>query len=237
MAMEKILIVDDDLNICELLRLNLEHEGYRTLISNDGEEAINKFNAMDPNVVLLDVMLPGKKNGLQVCAEIRKENAQVPIIMISAKSESFDEVLGLNLGADDYITKPFDPRVVLARIRAVLRRKGESPEDTAAKIVQYDRLSIDKDRFELRIDGKIVDAPPKELQLLYCLAANPNHVYTRDQLLDEVWGFEYYGDSRTIDVHIKRLREKLDGVSDQWELRTVWGVGYKFALNDGGDNS
>ncbi len=237
MAMETILIVDDDPNICELLRITLEKDGYRTLIANDGEEAINKFNAMDPDVVLLDVMLPGKKNGLQICAELRKDNAQIPILIISAKAEPFDEVLGLNLGADDYITKPFDSKVVLAHIRAVLRRRGENDKKSAAKIVQYDRLSIDKERFELRINGKIVDAPPKELQLLYCLASDPNHVYTRDQLLDEVWGFEYYGDSRTIDVHIKRLREKLDGVSDQWELRTVWGVGYKFAVNEGADNT
>ena len=226
MALDKVLIVDDDKNICDLLRLYLEKEGYSVILSHDGEEAVVKFNALKPDIVLLDVMLPGL-DGWQVCREIRKKS-NIPILMITAKSDTFDKVLGLELGADDYIVKPFDTKEVIARIKAIARRVGNSPEESEVKEVRYDKLSVNMTRYELRVDGKVVDTPPKELELLFYLASNPNRVYTRDQLLDEVWGFEYYGDSRTIDVHIKRLREKLEGVSDKWSLKTVWGVGYKF---------
>ena len=230
MALDKVLIVDDDKNICDLLRLYLEKEGYSVILSHDGEEAVVKFNALKPDIVLLDVMLPGL-DGWQVCREIRKKS-QVPIIMLTAKGETFDKVLGLELGADDYIVKPFDSKEVIARIKAVVRRTGQSPAEMEVREVRYDKLSVNMTRYELKVDGKVVDAPPKELELLFYLASNPNRVYTRDQLLDEVWGFEYYGDSRTIDVHIKRLREKLEGVSDKWELKTVWGVGYKFETDE-----
>ena len=225
MALDKVLIVDDDKNICDLLRLYLEKEGYSVILSHDGEEAVVKFNALKPDIVLLDVMLPGL-DGWQVCREIRKKS-NIPILMITAKSDTFDKVLGLELGADDYIVKPFDSKEVIARIKAVVRCTGQSPAEMEVREVRYDKLSVNMTRYELKVDGKVVDAPPKELELLFYLASNPNRVYTRDQLLDEVWGFEYYGDSRTIDVHIKRLREKLEGVSDKWELKTLWGVGYK----------
>ena len=230
MAIEKVLIVDDDQNICDLLRIYLEKEGYSVILSYDGQEALVKFNALKPDIVLLDVMLPSL-DGWQVCREIRKKS-DVPIIMITAKSETFDKVLGLELGADDYIVKPLDTLEVVARIKAVARRVGTTSKEVVVKEVKYDKLSVNMTRYELRIDGKIVDTPPKELELLFYLASNPNRVYTRDQLLDEVWGFEYYGDSRTIDVHIKRLREKLEGVSDKWALKTVWGVGYKFESDE-----
>ena len=230
MALDKVLIVDDDKNICDLLRLYLEKEGYSVILSHDGEEAVVKFNALKPDIVLLDVMLPGL-DGWQVCREIRKKS-NIPILMITAKSDTFDKVLGLELGADDYIVKPFDSKEVIARIKAVVRRTGQSPAEMEVREVRYDKLSVNMTRYERKVDGKVVDAPPKELELLFYLASNPNRVYTRDQLLDEVWGFEYYGDSRTIDVHIKRLREKLEGVSDKWELKTVWGVGYKFETDE-----
>ena len=230
MALDKVLIVDDDKNICDLLRLYLEKEGYSVILSHDGEEAVVKFNALKPDIVLLDVMLPGL-DGWQVCREIRKKS-NIPILMITAKSDTFDKVLGLELGADDYIVKPFDSKEVIARIKAVVRRTGQSPAEMEVREVRYDKLSVNMTRYELKVDGKVVDAPPKELELLFYLASNPNRVYTRDQLLDEVWGFEFYGDSRTIDVHIKRLREKLEGVSDKWELKTVWGVGYKFETDE-----
>ena len=230
MALDKVLIVDDDKNICDLLRLYLEKEGYSVILSHDGEEAVVKFNALKPDIVLLDVMLPGL-DGWQVCREIRKKS-NIPILMITAKSDTFDKVLGLELGADDYIVKPFDSKEVIARIKAVVRRTGQSPAEMEVREVRYDKLSVNMTRYELKVDGKVVEAPPKELELLFYLASNPNRVYTRDQLLDEVWGFEYYGDSRTIDVHIKRLREKLEGVSDKWELKTVWGVGYKFETDE-----
>ena len=230
MALDKVLIVDDDKNICDLLRLYLEKEGYSVILSHDGEEAVVKFNALKPDIVLLDVMLPGL-DGWQVCREIRKKS-NIPILMITAKSDTFDKVLGLELGADDYIVKPFDSKEVIARIKAVVRRTGQSPAEMEVREVRYDKLSVNMTRYELKVDGKVVDAPPKELELLFYLASNPNRVYTRDQLLEEVWGFEYYGDSRTIDVHIKRLREKLEGVSDKWELKTVWGVGYKFETDE-----
>ena len=228
MATEKILIVDDEVNICELLRLYLEKEGYVTEVVNDGLKALETFNSFQPDMVLLDIMIPGL-DGWQICREIRK-TSQTPIIMLTAKGEVFDKVLGLELGADDYIVKPFEPKEVIARIKAVLRRTSPvvTTEETSNKVVTYDKLSINLTNYELKINGEYVDAPPKELELIYHLASNPNRVYTRDQLLDEVWGFEYYGNSRTVDVHVKRLREKLEGVSDQWELRTIWGVGYKF---------
>ena len=227
MANKKILIVDDDTNICELLRLYLEKDGFDTVIANDGEAAIVKFNLEDPDLILLDIMLP-KLDGWQVSRTIRK-TSNVPIIMITAKGETFDKILGLDLGADDYVTKPFDSKEVVARVKAVLRRTGGSDE-TAEKIVKFDKLTINITNYELIVDGKQVDTPPKELELIYHLASNPNRVYSRDQLLDEVWGFEYYGDSRTVDVHVKRLREKLEGVSDKWSIKTVWSVGYKFEL-------
>ena len=230
MSLGKVLVVDDDNNICELLKLYLEKDGYSVMISHDGEEAVVKFNALKPDVVLLDIMLPGL-DGWQVCREIRKKS-NVPIIMITAKSETFDKVLGLELGADDYVVKPFDTKEVIARIKAVSRRISQSAPDNEVKEVKYDKLVVNMTRYELRVDGKVMDTPPKELELLFYLASNPNRVYTRDQLLDEVWGFEYYGDSRTIDVHIKRLREKLENVSDKWALKTVWGVGYKFETKE-----
>ena len=228
----KILVVDDDLNICELLKLYLENEGYTAFVANDGQAAVDTFAAKNPDLVLLDIMLP-KMDGWQVCREIRKTSS-VPIIMLTAKGETFDKVLGLELGADDYVTKPFDAKEVMARIKAVLRRsKGES--GTAAqekKTVSYDKLEINIEHYEMKVNGVVVDTPPKELELIYHFASNPNRVYTRDQLLDEVWGFDYYGDSRTVDVHVKRLREKLEGVSDKWSLKTVWGVGYKFETKE-----
>ena len=229
MANEKILVVDDDTNICELLRLYLTKEGYQVTTANDGEEGLEKFNQLKPDMVLLDVMMP-RMDGLEVCRRIRKLG-NTPVMMLTAKGETFDKVLGLELGADDYVVKPFDTKEIVARIKAVLRRS--SPAGTAegeVKEVSYDKLTVNMTRYELKVDGKVVDAPPKELELLFHLASHPNRVFTRDQLLDEVWGFEYYGDSRTVDVHIKRLREKLEGVSDKWELKTVWGVGYKFEV-------
>lgn len=229
MPLEKVLIVDDDKNICDLLRVYLEKEGYSTIISNEGNEAMVKFNSLNPDIVLLDIMLPGM-DGWQICKEIRKAS-DTPIIMLTAKSEIFDKVLGLELGADDYIVKPFDTKEVLARIKAVARRSGKLPKPVEMQEVHYDKLSINLTRYVLKAGGKVIDAPPKEIELLFYLASNPNRVFTRDQLLDEIWGFDYYGDSRTIDVHIKRLRGKLCGISKQWDLTTVWGVGYKFELN------
>lgn len=229
MSNEKILIVDDDQNICELLRLYIEKEGYQSVIANDGEQAVKLFLQENPDLVLLDIMLP-KMDGWQVCREIRK-TSECPIIMLTAKGEVFDKILGLELGADDYVVKPFEAKEVVARIRAVLRRSSNTEEEEH-KEIRYDKLSINLTNYELKVDDKVVDTPPKELELLYCLASNPNKVFTRDQLLDKVWGFEYYGDSRTVDVHVKRIREKIDGVSDKWEIRTVWGVGYKFETKD-----
>ncbi|MFQ9873072.1 MAG: response regulator transcription factor [Oscillospiraceae bacterium] len=230
MSTGKILVADDDRNICELLRLYLEKEGYSVVLANDGEEAMLRFSAENPDLILLDVMMP-KLDGWQVCREIRKKS-DCPIIMITAKGETFDKVLGLELGADDYVVKPFDSKEIVARIKAVMRRTGKSSSENNIKEVSYDKLVVNMTKYELKVDGRVVDTPPKELELLFHLASNPNRVYTRDQLLDEVWGFEYYGDSRTVDVHIKRLREKLEGVSDKWALKTVWGVGYKFELKD-----
>lgn len=228
----KILVVDDDLNICELLKLYLENDGYVVFTANDGQEAVEMFQNKTPDLVLLDIMLP-KKDGWQVCREIRKTSS-APIIMLTAKGETFDKVLGLELGADDYVVKPFDAKEVMARVKAVLRRiTGDSEStETEKKVVIYDNLEINIQNYEMKVKGVPVDTPPKELELIYHFASNPNRVYTRDQLLDEVWGFDYYGDSRTVDVHVKRLREKLEGVSDKWCLKTVWGVGYKFETKD-----
>lgn len=212
MPNEKILVVDDDTNICELLRLYLEKEGYVVKIVNDGVSAINAFKQENPDLTLLDIMIP-KLDGWQVCREIRKFSDK-PIIMLTAKGETFDKVLGLELGADDYVTKPFDTKEVVARIKAVLRRTAPASDTSDVKEVNYDKISINLTNYEMKVNGVSVDTPPKELELIYHLASNPNRVFTRDQLLDEVWGFDYYGDSRTVDVHIKRLREKLEGVSD-----------------------
>lgn len=220
----KILIVDDDQNICELLRLYIEKDGYEPVVVNDGAAALDAVVEHNPKLILLDIMLP-KLDGWQVCREIRK-TSDVPIIMLTAKGETFDKVLGLELGADDYISKPFDAKEVMARIKAVLRRTYN--EEEHQKVVKYDKLEINLTNYELIVDGKQIDTPPKELELIFHLAKNPNRVFTRNQLLDEVWGFDYYGDSRTVDVHVKRLREKLENVSDKWSLKTVWGVGYKF---------
>jgi len=225
MAEIKILVADDDSNICELLRLYLEKEEYAVRIAQDGQAALELFDSFEPNLILLDIMMP-RLDGWQVCREIRKKSA-VPIIMLTAKGETFDKVLGLELGADDYVVKPFDAKEVMARIKAVLRRTAGGNEK---REVSFDKLSINMNTYELIVDGQKIDTPPKEMELIFHLTSNPGRVYTRNQLLDQVWGFEYFGDSRTVDVHIKRLREKLEGVSDQWELKTVWGVGYKFEV-------
>lgn len=222
-----VLIVEDDRNIADLLRLYLEKEGYTVVIAPDGMRGVEQFRTVHPSLVLLDVMLPGL-DGWGVCRAIRAES-QTPIIMLTAKSETEDKVNCLKQGADDYITKPFEMKEVLARIEAVLRRSGIEPEKSRRRL-EFDKLVIDMDAFELTVDGKKVPTPPKEMELLYHLASTPNRVYTRNQLLDEVWGFDYFGDTRTVDVHIKRLREKLEGVSDQWDLKTVWSVGYKFEV-------
>ena len=222
-----VLIVEDDRNIADLLRLYLEKEGYTVVIAPDGMRGVEQFRTVHPSLVLLDVMLPGL-DGWGVCRTIRAES-QTPIIMLTAKSETEDKVNGLKQGADDYITKPFEMKEVLARIEAVLRRSGIEPEKSRRRL-EFDKLIIDMDAFELTVDGKKVPTPPKEMELLYHLASTPNRVYTRNQLLDEVLGFDYFGDTRTVDVHIKRLREKLEGVSDQWDLKTVWSVGYKFEV-------
>ncbi len=230
MATAKILIADDDSNICELLRMYLEKEDYTVVLASNGEEALTRFEQENPDLILLDVMMP-KLDGWRVCRELRKKS-ECPIIMITAKGETFDKVLGLELGADDYVVKPFEPKEIIARIKAVMRRTGKIASEPDKKEVSFDKLTVNMTRYELKVDGKVIDTPPKELELLFHLASNPNRVYTRDQLLDEVWGFEYYGDSRPVDAHVKRLREKLEGVSDKWCLKTVWGVGYKFELKD-----
>ena len=222
-----ILLIEDDRNISELLQLYLEKEGYAVTAAFDGRQGLEKFRALQPDLVLLDVMMP-VMNGWDTCRAIRAES-QTPIIMLTAKSETDDKVMGLKAGADDYITKPFEMREVLARIEAILRRTVTVRAVNSNRLV-FDRLVIDMDAFELIIDGKKVDAPPKEMELLHYLASTPNRVYTRNQLLDEVWGFDYFGDSRTVDVHVKRLREKLENVSEKWCLKTVWGVGYKFEV-------
>ena len=221
-----ILVVEDDRNISDLIRMYLEKEGFDVRIAYDGGKAVEEYDRQAPDMVLLDIMLP-VMDGWSVCAHIR-EKAKTPIIMLTAKSEVNDRITGLEMGADDYLVKPFEMKELMARINAVLRR-SEIPDDTRKRLV-FDKLEINLDSYELLVDGKKVDTPPKELELLYHLASTPNRVYTRNQLLDEVWGFDYFGDSRTVDVHIKRLREKIENVSDQWELKTVRGVGYKFEV-------
>ena len=223
-----VLIVEDDRNISELLQLYLEKEGYAVTLASDGGQGLTKFRAINPDIVLLDVMMP-VMDGWSVCKTIRSESA-TPVIMLTAKGETDDKITGLKAGADDYITKPFEMREVLARIEAVLRRSSGITADTKSRRLVFDQLVIDMDAFELTVAGKKIDAPPKEMELLFYLASSPNRVYTRNQLLDEVWGFDYFGDSRTVDVHVKRLREKLEGTSPCWCLKTVWGVGYKFEV-------
>lgn len=224
---KKALIVEDDINIAELIQLYLERDGFEVTLAYDGGKAVSLFREVSPDIVLLDLMLP-VMDGMQVCKEIRKDSA-VPVIMLTAKGETSDKIAGLDIGADDYMTKPFEVKELLARIHAVMRRS--EPEETAKeKKLSFDKLVVNLDSYELLVDGVRVDTPPKEMELLYHLAASPNIVFTRNQLLDEVWGFDYFGDSRTVDVHIKRLREKLEGVSDKWSLKTVWGVGYKFEV-------
>lgn len=227
---QKVLVVEDDNNIAELLRLYLQKDGFEVSHAADGGKAVEMAKEIQPDLVLLDIMLP-VMDGWQVCRELRK-TMKMPIIMLTAKGETEDKVSGLEMGADDYIVKPFEVKELLARVHAVLRRTGDDGKPKSKKLT-FDKLVINLDSYELIVDGKKIDTPPKEMELLYHLAATPNRVYTRNQLLDEVWGFEYYGDSRTVDVHIKRLREKLEGVSDQWSLKTVWGVGYKFELHNG----
>ena len=223
-----VLIVEDDANIRELLQLYLEKDGYAVTVAADGGQGLEKFRAIKPDLVLLDVMMP-VMDGWAVCKAIRAEG-DTPVIMLTAKGETDDKVMGLKAGADDYVTKPFEMKELLARIEAVLRRADRNAEENKSRKLIFDKMVIDMDAFELTVDGKKVDTPPKEMELLFFLASTPNRVYTRNQLLDEVWGFDYFGDSRTVDVHIKRLREKLEGVSDKWSVKTVWGVGYKFEL-------
>ncbi len=223
-----ILVIDDDINICEMLRVYFENEGYEIKTANDGAEGLNFFKIYEPDLVLLDIMLP-KKDGWQVCREIREISSK-PVIMITAKGDVFDKVLGLELGADDFVVKPFDMKELSARVKAVLRRYSAKDTKDEEEVIKFDNIEVSLQKYELKINGKPVDIPPKELELFYFLAQNYNRVFTRDQLLDKVWGFDYLGDSRTVDVHVKRLREKLEGVSDKWILKTVWGVGYKFEI-------
>ena len=226
---QKILIVDDDVNIAELISLYLTKECYETKMVHDGESALKELNLFQPNLILLDLMLPGM-DGYQVCREVRTKS-QVPIIMLSAKGEVFDKVLGLELGADDYIVKPFDTKELVARVKANLRRcqqvVTEPVRPADAKIVEYPDLTINQSNYSVLYQGRTVEMPPKELELLYFLASSPNQVFTREQLLDHIWGYEYIGDTRTVDVHIKRLREKIKD-HPRWSLSTVWGIGYKF---------
>jgi DNA-binding response OmpR family regulator len=226
---KKILVIEDDVNIAELLRLYLEKDGFSVSIAENGGKGIETTKTLEPDLVLLDIMLP-VLDGWQVCREIRK-TSKVPIIMLTAKGETFDKVTGLEMGADDYIVKPFEVKELLARVHAVMRRT-ECEDKADQKKLSFDKLIINIESYELIVDGKRVDTPPKEMELLFHLASSPNRVYTRNQLLDEVWGFDYFGDSRTVDVHIKRLREKLEGVSEKWSLKTVWGVGYKFEVTE-----
>ncbi|MBQ6698761.1 MAG: response regulator transcription factor [Oscillospiraceae bacterium] len=226
----RVLIIEDDPNIAELISLYLEKDGFDVTLASDGKAGVDTFFSIHPDIVLLDIMLP-EMDGWEVCREIRKSD-KTPIIMLTAKDETADKVTGLELGADDYISKPFDMKEVIARIHAVLRRYTPGNEAAEnADIKSFDNLSINMSAYEVLIKGKKVDMPPKELELLNYLASHPNRVFTRNQLLDDVWGFEYFGDSRTVDVHVKRLREKIDGASEKWSLKTVWGVGYKFELN------
>lgn len=225
---QTILIVDDDANICELVRLYLEKEGYETVVCFNGERALEIFRQGGIDLAILDIMMP-KVDGVAVCREIRKES-KMPIIMLTAKGETFDKVLCLELGADDYVVKPFEGKELVARVKAVLRRSASVENEDAEKKVSYEDITINLSNYELVLGGKSMDIPPKELELLYYLASHPNRVFTREQLLEDVWGFDYFGDSRTVDVHIKRLREKIEGYNDKWQLKTVWSVGYKFEV-------
>ncbi len=227
MPNNKVLIADDDAHIAELIKLYFEKDGFTTVVADNGKKAVELFKSEAPSIVILDVMMP-EMDGWQVCREIRRVS-NIPIIMLTAKGETFDKVLGLELGADDYMVKPFEPKELIARVKAVLRR-SDTKEATAEKEIVFPNLTINLSNYELKISGNIVEVPPKELELLYFLASNPNRVFTREQLLEEVWGFDYFGDSRTVDVHIKRLREKLEEVDSNWQLKTVWGVGYKFEV-------
>lgn len=222
----KVLIVDDDINICELIGLYLSKEGYDVINAYNGIDAVELFKQQTPNLVVLDIMLPGT-DGWQVCKEIRKVSS-IPIIMLTAKGETFDKVLGLELGADDYMVKPFEPKELVARVKAVLRRYEHKEIDTQE--VVYPNLTVNKSNYTIRLKGNLIELPPKELELLFFLASNPNKVFTREQLLEHVWGFDFYGDSRTVDVHVKRVREKIDLEGQSWQLKTVWGVGYKFEV-------
>ncbi len=224
----KILFADDDLNICELARLYIEKEGFQVVLVHDGKQALHAFSREKPNLIILDIMMP-VCDGYEVCKEIRKES-KVPIIFLTAKGEVFDKVLGLELGADDYMVKPFDMKELLARIKAVLRRYEAEKDSEPADCVTYDNITISLSNYQLILDGQTFEIPPKELELLFFLASNPNKVFTRDQLLSSVWGYDYFGDSRTVDVHIKRIREKIEGKGSKWNLKTVWGVGYKFEV-------
>ena len=223
-VMTRVLVVDDDINICELIRIYLEKEGFQVTVCYDGRKAIELFRNETPDIVILDIMLPGM-DGWQVCREIRRLS-DIPIIMLSAKDETFNKVLGLELGADDYMVKPFEPKELVARIRAVLRRF----ERHEARRIRLLSRPYDQQVHTVKINGKDVEMPPKELELLYFLASNPNKVFTREQLLENVWGFDFYGDTRTVDVHIKRLREKFEPNENRWSIKTVWGVGYKFEV-------
>lgn len=223
-----ILIADDDANICELVRLYLEKEGFETIVCLDGERALEIWRQGGIDLLILDIMMP-KKDGVTVCREIRKES-KTPIIMLTAKGETFDKVLCLELGADDYIVKPFESKELVARVKAVLRRSADNGKDTEEKVITFDKMTINLTNYELILDGNKMDIPPKELELLYYLASHPNRVFTREQLLEDVWGFDYFGDSRTVDVHVKRIREKVEGLSENWQLKTVWSVGYKFEV-------
>ncbi len=232
MVNSKILIVDDEVNICELIRLYVEKEGYKAITAHDGQKALELFQSEQPDLILLDIMLP-VKDGWQVCREVRAVS-NVPIIMLTAKGETFDKVLGLELGADDYVVKPFDSKELVARMKAVLRRYEAGKSTTASeaeKELRFDGLVINQSTYEVYLEDKKMEMPPKEFELLYFLAKNTNKVFTRDQLLDEIWGYEFFGDSRTVDVHIKRIREKLECENKPWQLKTVWGVGYKFEVN------
>ena len=224
----RILCIDDDSNICDLLCMYLQKEGYEVRTAQDGMEGVSLFRTYEPDLVLLDIMMP-RMDGWQVCQEIRKQSSK-PIIMVTAKGETIDKVLGLELGADDFVVKPFDMKELSARVKAVLRRYQAQGSQNDDEVIRFDNIEISKLKYELKLKGRSIDIPPKELELLYFLASNYNRVFTRDALLDKVWGFDYLGDSRTVDVHVKRLREKLEGVSDKWVLKTVWGVGYKFEL-------
>lgn len=221
-----ILVVDDDKNICELVRLYLTKEGYDTKCAYSGKRALELFDEINPGAVILDIMLP-EIDGIEVLKAIRQKK-KTPVIMLTAKGETIDKILGLELGADDYVVKPFEPKELMARLKAVLRRSDTDSEDAGE--VTFDKLSLNMTTYELKIDGKLTEIPPKELELLNYLCTHPNKVFTRDQLLNEVWDYEYFGDSRTVDVHIKRLREKVEGISDKWSLKTVWGIGYKFEV-------